>query len=648
MAIAAPGIGSNLDVNGIVSQLMAIERRPLALLDQKEAGFQARLSAYGVLKGALSSFQTAMQALKTLAKFQSYTATAADPAIFSASADSSAAAGSYAIVVGTLAQAHVVKAGGLASDTAASSTGTIQIRVGNGATTTVTIDATNNTLRGVRDAINAANAGVSATIVNDGSATPYRLVLTAAASGAAQTIQITNNLDAGELKDAIDNRTTAQDAQDAALTVNGVAVTSASNTVDGAIPGVSLKLLKIGATTLTVANDAAGVRSAVQSFVKAYNDINQAIADLTSYDPATSKAGLLLGDFAVTRVQAQIRATLSTALTGLSGNVTRLSQIGVAFQTDGSLALDSAKLTAALDANFGDIGGLFAAQGKSSNALLTFVSSTTKTGVGAYSVDITAAATQGAATAANAPAGSTVIDGANDAFSVTIDGVASGTLSLEHGTYTASELVAALQDALDGSSAFAADGVTATVALDGGKIRITSERYGTASTVSTAGGTAAAALGFTGAESGAGTDVAGSFTLDGTAIAATGSGQLLTAASGSAGDGLQVKYVGTASQVLAGTDATLNYSEGYAVKLERLAADLLATDGTIDSRTQGANASIKDLDKQRDALNRRLEGVEARLRAQFTALDTLIARLATTSNFLQQQLAALPTIGSSR
>src|SRR5262249_21005013 len=208
--------------------------------------------------------------LASAAKFQGLTATPSDPAIFAASAASSAAAGSYTISVGHLAQSQVLGAAGVASLQTAGSTGTLTIQVGSSAAVTVTIDAANNTLGGVRDAINAANTGVTASIVNDGSATPYRLVLTANASGAANTLQVTDNLTAGAMHDALAGLAEVRPALDAALTVNGLPVSSASNTLASAVPGVTLNLLKGGDATLTIARDSAAVQTAVAAFVKAY------------------------------------------------------------------------------------------------------------------------------------------------------------------------------------------------------------------------------------------------------------------------------------------------------------------------------------------------------------------------------------------
>lgn len=645
--ISVPGIGSNLDVNSIVSQLIALESRPLTQLAAREASFQSRISAFGSLKGAISALQSSLSGLRNLSRFESFNAQTGNAAIITAAAGSSAAAGNFAVNVSTLAQPHVVQTAGIASPTAASSTGSITLQAGSGAIHAITIDSSNNTLAGVRDAINAAQTDVRAVIINDGTANPYRLVLTAAEGGSANTISVSNSLTAGDLKSALDGITTAQPAANAAVTINGVAISGAGNTLTEAIPGVTLQLTGTGSTTLTVARDTNAIQSAVQGFVKAYNDLNKVISDLTAVDPAAGRAGALAGNSGALGIQSQLRATLGSALSGLSGNFTNLSAIGVAFQRDGSLALDATKLSAAIAAAPDDIGALFALRAKPDSALLSLVRSDANVSIGAYEVHVTAAATRGTATAPNVPAASTVIDATNDGFSFTLDNVASGTLSIAHGTYTATELAAALQTAIDSSAALDTAGATATVAVESGNIVIRSDRYGATSGISALGGSALAALGYAGSETGSGTDIAGSFVRNGVTIAATGLGQELTSNTGTTGTNLTVLYTGDASQLQTGAEATLNLSEGYAVLLDRLATQLLATNGPLSSRTEGLNRSIQDIGRQREVLNRRIADTETRLRAQFTALDTLIARLTTTSTFLTQQLANLPSISNS-
>jgi len=615
MATSVTGV-STLDVNSIVSQLMTLERRPIELLNTKEAGLQAKVSAYGSLKGAISGFQTSMVALQTPAKFTANTASLSDATVISASVFPAAAEGAYDIDITQTALSHVVKSAGVASDLTSGSTGTVTLQVGGGAITTVTIDSSNNTLRGLRDAINGAKAGVQASIVNDG--TEYRLVLTGGTSGAANTISVTNSLTAGTLNDALDGVTEARPAQNAIFSVNGVGVSSTSNTVTSAITGVTLNLTKAGTSTITVARDTPQGQAAVQSFVKAYNDLQKSVTDLTKYDIATKKASLLYGDSSAVAFLASIRKELETPLTGLGGQYANLTQIGVTFQRDGTLAMDSAKLTTALKAAPEDVAALFARQGTSNNALVSYTSSTSATSAGAWQVDVTTAATRAAATAANAPAGSTVIDGTNDGMSFTIDSVASGSLTLAHGSYTPEQLALLVQNTLNGAAPFSAAKVEVAVSVDGGgKLRIESQAYGTVSTVADAGGTAAASLGFDGAETAAGSNVAGTFTLNGgAALTATGSGQVLTGPTGGAAEGLTLKYAGIAGQLIGGSDGTVSVSEGYGSRLARLAEQALGLQGVVQGRTEGLAASIKDIGSRRELLNTRLVGVEKRLRLQ--------------------------------
>jgi flagellar hook-associated protein 2 len=685
MPITAPGIGSGLDVNSIVSQLMAVERQPLDALDQKEATFQAKISAYGNIKSALSSFQTAVRGLSDISKFQILKATSADTTVYTATASSSAVPGNYAVEVTQLAQAHTLRSNGFANLTDVVGSGTLTFQYGtlgsnpfalnpDKAAQTVTIGASQNTLSGIRDAVNAANIGVTASIVNDGAAgTPYKLVFTSKDTGESSSLKVTvtdddtihtdtsglsqlaydPNAVAGSGKNLV--QTVA--AQNALLNVNGITgISKASNTVSDVIQGVTLNLLKQAPGTtvnLTVVKDTASVKTNVEAFVKAYNDISKTLKDLTAYNAATKQSALLQGDPSALSIQRQVRSTLTNALQFAGGNYTLLSQIGVSFQKDGTLKLDSTKLQTAIDNNFNDIAGLFAALGKPSDGLVNYVSATDKTKPGSYEVSVSALATQGfvagAATAAladGAPGSGTfttpfVIDATNNTLVLKVDGVESGTVTLAQGTYTTAALLTAeIQSRINGDGALKNAGVSVAVSFDSptDTLKIASSRYGLASTVEfTAVGTGTAAtLGFTVGAGTAGQDVAG--TLNG--VAATGSGQFLTGAADNAVEGLRLQITGGAVGVSRGT---VNYSQGYAYQLDKLADSLLGTSGPITSRTDGINKSITDIGKQRDAINRRLVDVEQHLRAQFAAMDILVANLKTTSNFLTQQLSSLST-----
>jgi flagellar hook-associated protein 2 len=661
MAISAPGIGSNLDINSIVSQLMAIEQRPRTLLDTKEAAYQARLSAYGQLRSALSSLQSAVQALALPSRFETRTASAADPSVLSASASASAASGTYEVAVSQLAQRQALSAAGqssvgatIGSGTATTLTfefgtisgGTLTDGIYTGATFmqdgtvasgTVTIDASNNSLQGVRDAINTANIGVTASIVNDGSGSPYRLVLQSTAGGAARSMRIGVSGDAA-LQSLLaydpagtQNLTQTVTAQNALLTVNGVAVTSGSNTVTGAIEGVSLTLAKAGTTTVSVGRDTAGVTQVVQGFVKAFNDFNTLLRDLTKFDPSTQTRGLLLGDGAARTIQGQLRTALSTALGGGGDTLRVLSQVGLTFQQDGSLALDSGKLSQALATDPSGVAQLFASGGTARDSLIKVVGSTALTAPGTYAVDLTQVATQGQL-AGSAAAALNIVAGVNDTLSISVDGT-TASVTLTPGTYTATALAAHVQSTVNAAATLRAAGAAISVSQSAGVLMLTSKRYGSSSTLSASGNAAADLLGATPTAT-AGADVAG--TIGG--FAATGSGQRLTGASGSPVAGLVLEISGGS----AGARGTVSFASGYASRLDGLLKGLLGTDGVIASRTSGIAATIKDLDRQREVLDRRLAQIEQRYRDQFSALDTLISSLTATSNFLTQQLAQLP------
>lgn len=667
--ISSPGIGSNLDVNSILSQLMAVERQPLRAMQQKEAGLQAQLSAFGSLKGAVSSFQTAVNGVNNAARFRSLSASSSDSSVYTASATSAAAVGSYAIKVTQLAANQSVYSGAFANTADTVGTGTLTLQFGtydSGGNTftvntakaaqTVTIGAANQSLSGVRDAINAASAGVTATIVNDGSGN--RLVLSSNDSGAANGLKITVTDDDGTHTNvsglsqiAFDptatagagkNLTETQAAQNAKIKVNGIDIEKSTNTISDAIEGVTLTLLKESATTavnLSVSRNSAGVSAAVKELVDAYNTVNKVLVDLTKYDATTKQAGLLIGDAALRNMHADLRRVLGSALGTPSGNLSSLGQVGVSFQRDGTLAIDSTKLNNAINSNFGDLAGLFTATGAASDSLIKFDSSTAATKPGQYALSITQLATRGTLVA-NAAAGLTITGGVNDQLSLTIDGV-DATVTLAAGTYaSASALAAEIQTRLNGVTALASAGIGVAVSQSAGVFTISSNRYGSASTVALlgGGGNAAANLFGGGSTATAGVDVAG--TIDG--VSATGSGQYLTGASGANSEGLKLQVLGGSL----GARGTATATQGFAYQLSQLTTGYLANNGSLASRSDGINARIKLNQQQQEALNLRLINVEKRYRAQFTALDTMISRMNQTSNYLTQQLANLPTIGS--
>jgi len=324
---------------------------------------------------------------------------------------------------------------------------------------------------------------------------------------------------------------------------------------------------------------------------------------------------------------------------GIDG-LTTLSQIGITFQKDGSLAVDSTKLSNAMSTNFNDIAGLFAAVGQATDGMVSVAGSSAKTQAGQYAVNITQMATQGGLTSDSALGGTTVIS-ANTNWTVTLNQTTPTTASkvqnvaIPAGSYNPTQFAAMLRSAINSNSTFAGAGDTVETSIDAsGKLVLTSSKYGSNSNIalSTVTGTSVASL-FGAAAPVAGLDVKG--TIGG--VAATGNGQTLSAAAGSQADGLQLKIAGG----IAGDRGSVNFSQGYAFALNSLATSFIGTDGMINSKTTGLGNTIKSIQKERDSFNDRLTAIEARYRAQFTKLDSLMQSMQTTQSYLTQQLAAI-------
>ena len=350
MAISSPGLGSGLDVNSIVSQLVALERKPIELLQQKKTELTTQLSSFGLLQSYMANLQSAAGELAKPTLWTRNTAATSAPDSVSASASATAAAGSYRIEVGTLAAAQsVASAPQAAGSTAVIGTGTLHIRVGTGTVVDVEVDSTHQTLEGIRDRINASTAGVSASVVRD--AGGARLLLSSKTTGAANTINVTTTGGDGGLAvlSTGGGLTQVQPPADASFSINGLPLTSATNTLTNVIDGVTLTLNKTttNAATVTIAPDASAMKKAITDFVSAYNDAARYIAQQTNYDDATKTAGALQGDRTAVGLETRLRALLQQS-SGASTAFGRLSDIGLELQRDGLIRLNDSKLSEAV------------------------------------------------------------------------------------------------------------------------------------------------------------------------------------------------------------------------------------------------------------------------------------------------------------
>ena len=398
--ISSLGAGSGLDLNSLLTNLMQAEQQPLLALQTKEASYQSKISALGTLSSALSSLQTAASSMiptigtTAEAKYTTASASVADTSIATATATSSAVTGSYSLEVSSLAQNQRLvtpSTAGYTSSTSAIGTGTLKIEFGTlssgtftadgSRTKSITINSSNKTLGGLRDAINAANGGVSATIINgtEGS----RLVLTSKETGLSNVMKLsisttaedTTPLTGFDYDPATNTGTLTQDsaqggqaATNASFKLNGISGTSSTNTVGNALDGVTLTLLKqtTSATTISVSKSTVGsITSALNAFVKAYNDANKSMTELGAYNAETKVAGTLQGNATLRSAKSQMSNLIFSTTAGGSSAYQTLAQIGVSIAKDGSLSLDSTKLNAAVTADATGVANLVAAVGTS-------------------------------------------------------------------------------------------------------------------------------------------------------------------------------------------------------------------------------------------------------------------------------------------
>ncbi|MFC5547991.1 flagellar filament capping protein FliD [Massilia aerilata] len=382
--ISSSGLGSGLPVDSLVTQLMALEKQPLNLIDKKEASYNASLSAWGTIKSSLSALQTAAKNLGTPAKMLPLTASTSQSGVLTATADagSGAAVGNYSIEVTSLAASQKIKtAVGYGATTDVVGTGNITLEVGGyddstdpptftaKSTKTIPIGSGSNTLAGIRDAINAANGGVTASIINDGKSN--YLSLASADSGTANMMRISvddPSLNALSYNDpsGVSEMEEKVAAKDAVLTIDNVTITKSSNTITDAIQGVTLNLTGTTASgttnKLTLTKDDAAVKTAVGDFVKAYNDAIGAMSKASAFDAATGKGSTLTGDSTLRTIQSQMRSLLGTAFPG-GGKATTLAAVGITTQRDGTLGIDAGKLDKAMSDPGVNMSALFATSG---------------------------------------------------------------------------------------------------------------------------------------------------------------------------------------------------------------------------------------------------------------------------------------------
>lgn len=379
--VSSTGLGSGIDIQSLVSQLVTAEGQPAfnAIQRQQDAA-NTRLSGIGSLKSGLSDFQTAVSKLKDGNLFKTHTATSADESIVKVVAGTGSVAGSYSVEVTQLAKAQKsVTTAEFANSAAEVGTGTLSFATTGGSNFSVTVDGSNNTLEGVRDAINKAtgNTSISASIVNvdpgTGTGTISKLVLTAKNTGVSNgfTVSVTGDSDGNDtdnlgLSRLVSGNLSAQaTATDAIIKVDGQTATRSTNSITDVVQGLTLNLQSAQVGTKVAVNaslDTAAVNKTLSDFVTAYNKLHTVIKGLGQYGGSSdgSGNGALIGNATLRYAASQIRQETTNTVTSATGDYNSLAMIGIKIDKDGVMSLDGTQLNTALTADLQSVSNVFA------------------------------------------------------------------------------------------------------------------------------------------------------------------------------------------------------------------------------------------------------------------------------------------------
>lgn len=674
--ISSAGLGSGLDVPNLVEQLVAAEGDPIrSRLDRKEVTIQEGLSAIGTFKGALLDFQSSLTPLRKADAFNSIVATSSNEDKFSVVASNESVTGSYDVEITQLAQSQKLKSKTFSSELDSIGSGSISIQFGtyNADTETFVVNSTrllkqieispeNNSLRDIQETINQSDAGVRASIVNDG--TGYIMVLNAEKSGLENSMRISitdsdnNDTDmqglsqlaynpaatadeiTGEIIGKNFQQTTA--AKNALISFNDIEISSSENVVSNSIPGVTLTLKNLTENTketLSINKNLDGVKNSIKTFVASYNELINTVTVLTGYDPESGTSGPLSGDSSIRGIIDQIRRRLSTSFNGINQKLTSLSSIGIDSSRDGTLRLDEFKLARALDNNAGEIKHLFSAAVSTTNKKISVSSEKLPTINGVFDIKLTQIPAKGQLSGlVNTTSYPMIFSGNEGSFDLSLDNAFTGTINVPAGRYNSGiELAGVLQSSINNNQSFMRNKATVTVNHVNNAFEITSDTLGSESAVSivSINETLSTLLGLVSGSGTTGKDLKATVNAEDI----TGKGNKLHLEG--ALDGIVLEASGGKT----GDRGELVVTNGIAAILDDLTDSFLENQGLLDNRIDGYNLRIKDIDKQRDDLVRKLEGTEERYLKQFSNLDAMLSKMRSTSNFLAEKLSSLPGSG---
>lgn len=647
------GTGSGIDTKQLITDLVKASRENSdKILTEKKEATAARISGLGQITSALNAFSTALTGLVSGGTLGSQAVTS-DSSALGASFTGSALALDSTVEIRRLAASQTLSSAPVLDPTAPIGQGQLTISFGtvtsaNGAATgfapnaaaqsvTVTIGPENDSLQGLVQAINGAKAGVTASIIKDG--TGSRLVLKGA-TGAAQgfTIAADPGLEAFEFGVGATGMSQAASAADAQIVLDGIMVERSSNTLTDLIPGVKLDLKRaeVGRTlSLTTTRDTGALTQAVGDYVAAYNEVQGLISELTANATGSSEAGALRGERAVRELQTQLKALTSKKLLDGEGPAS-LAEIGIKTNRDGTLAVDSQRLSAAIAASPARVESLFVASQASSSPLVGISSAVGKVKAGVYEVTDIVPGTSGvlsvpaASTAFDTPV---VIDSTNNTLRLKVDGKQTLDIVIPDGSYaTGAELAAALQTAINDDSVLSAFDLAVTASWTASGLELRSRSVGTRSVVDlvSVDSDLEARLGLGTSTSTAGSDAKGKIG----GLAAQGFGNFLVASADSPAVGLMLAVQSGA------TTATIRMSGGISGAMADIYKLLATGDGVLASASARLTKEQEKISTDAAKVDARAAAYEQKLTMQFAAMEAAVEAFKSTQSFLDQQVEA--------
>jgi flagellar hook-associated protein 2 len=643
------GLSSGIDSRSIVDGMIAADRAATAVLERRKTTIESRQTAVRSYNTKLLSAHLDLSRLKLPSTFNARTAGSSAESAVTASAKSSAPVGAYQIDVVNIATAHQLAAAGRASASTAIGNGTITLKVGNGAEKSIAIAAGSSSLNDIALAINQSDAEVTASVVNDGGANPYRLLIQASNTGVANAITISASnallpiFNVGLNPADMSTLTTAVDAK---VTLGGttpLTIYSSSNTIENIVPDVTLtiKTPTTSTATINVNNDSSGIQDKIKTF---FTDLNTAItflSDNTKYNATTRQAGALLSE-------SDLRSGLNSVIQGITGPVTglpsslnALSAIGIRLNRDkGTFDVDEAALSSKLSSDPTGVARLFTNTGTSTSTAVQFAALSSKTQTNQpFAVAITQPAQRALVGTTGAPILPLTINTLNNGLGITINDH-HYSIKIASGTYASVESLAEqVQNAIN--SSVTSNGDKVSVGVIGGVLSLESKYYGAVQSIQIdAAATARVALGFSAVKVN-GVDVAG--TING--IAATGRGQILEGKSGATSEGLAL--VVTATSALTGV--SVSATKGLAqLSSESISALSDVETGSVTRKDKGYQVDIDGMKKRIKRVDELLTKRRERYEAQFRQMEQLIQGFKSQGDILTSQISGFQNMATSR